>query len=131
MLKILFKMKSKPLILITNDDGITAPGIKDAENLTNIKKELKKRGYTKPLIADIHYQPKAAEIAARIVEKVRINPGNYVDRKRGRLQFTESEYNAELEKIRERIKPLINICKKMELQCGSDLIMVHYPKEFY
>lgn len=91
---------------------ITAPGIKEAENLANIKKELRKKGYTTPLIADIHYQPKAAEVAARIVEKVRINPGNYVDRKQGRLQFTESEYNAELEKIRERIKPLIHICKE-------------------
>jgi (E)-4-hydroxy-3-methylbut-2-enyl-diphosphate synthase len=91
---------------------ITAPGIKEAKNLANIKKELRKKGYTTPLIADIHYQPKAAEVAARIVEKVRINPGNYVDRKQGRLQFTESEYNAELEKIRERIKPLIHICKE-------------------
>ena len=91
---------------------ITAPGVKEAENLANIKKELKNKGYYTPLIADIHYQPKAAEIAARIVEKVRINPGNYVDRKRGRLQFTESEYNTELDKIRERIKPLINICKE-------------------
>lgn len=91
---------------------ITAPGLKEAENLVNIKRELKRKGYTTPLIADIHYQPKAAEIAARIVEKVRINPGNYVDRKRGKLKFTESEYLAELEKIRERIKPLISICKE-------------------
>ena len=91
---------------------ITAPGVKEAENLANIKKELKKRGYTTPLIADIHYQPKAAEIAARIIEKVRINPGNYVDRKRGRINYSESEYLAELEKIKERIKPLINICKE-------------------
>lgn len=90
---------------------ITAPGVKEAENLANIKKELKNQGYATPLIADIHYQPKAAEIAARIVEKVRINPGNYVDRKRGKLKFTESEYQAELDKIRERIKPLISICK--------------------
>ncbi len=90
---------------------ITAPGVKEAENLANIKRELKNKGYSTPLIADIHYQPKAAEIAARIVEKVRVNPGNYVDRKRGRFQFTESEYLAELEKIREKIKPLISICK--------------------
>lgn len=90
---------------------ITAPGVKEAKNLTNIKKELKKKGFNVPLIADIHYQPKAAEVAARIVEKVRINPGNYIDRKRGKLNFTESEYITELEKIRDRIKPLINICK--------------------
>ena len=90
---------------------ITAPGVEEAENLANIKRELKNKGYTTPLIADIHYQPKAAEIAARIVEKVRINPGNYIDRKIGKLNFTEAEYNTELEKIKDRIKPLINICK--------------------
>jgi len=91
---------------------ITASGIKEAKYLAVIKKELKKRGPDTPIIADIHYQPKAAEVAARLVEKVRINPGNYIDRKRGRLNFTESEYNAELEKIRERIRPLISICKE-------------------
>lgn len=91
---------------------ITAPGVKEAENLANIKKELRKKGYHTPLIADIHYQPKAAEIAARIVEKIRINPGNYVDRKRGKVKFTESEYQAELEKIKDKIKPLVSICKE-------------------
>ncbi|MBN2172568.1 MAG: (E)-4-hydroxy-3-methylbut-2-enyl-diphosphate synthase [Bacteroidales bacterium] len=101
---------------------ITAPGVKEAENLAEIKKELKKRGYEVPLIADIHYQPKAAEISARIVEKVRINPGNYVDRKKGKIQYTDSEYQAEIEKIRERIKPLINICKEngTALRIGSN-----------
>ncbi len=90
---------------------ITAPGVKEAMHLQVIKDELKKRGYDVPLIADIHYQPKAAEIAARIVEKVRINPGNYTDRKKGTLSFNEEEYQAELGKIRERFIPLINICK--------------------
>ena len=63
------------------------------------------------MIADIHYNPKAAEIAAQYVEKVRINPGNYTDRKTGKLDFTEAEYLNEIEKIRERLKPLIQICK--------------------
>ncbi len=91
---------------------ITAPGVKEAENLHVIKNELRKRGFNTPLIADIHYLPKAALIAARFVEKVRINPGNYVDRKRGKLSFSESEYNAEIDKIRERIKPLVEVCKQ-------------------
>src|SRR3954468_4151926 len=61
---------------------ITAPSKKEAENLLNIKNELHKRGYKTPLIADIHFTPNAAEIAARIIEKVRVNPGNYVDKKK-------------------------------------------------
>jgi len=91
---------------------ITAPGIKEAKNLRIIKKELKVRGYETPLIADIHYQPKAALIAAKYVEKVRINPGNYIDRKRGKSNFTEAEYNEEIDKIRDRLKPLIDVCKQ-------------------
>ena len=91
---------------------ITAPGIKEAENLANIKNELVKRGYQTPLIADIHFNPKAAEIAASIVEKVRINPGNYVDRNTGKFEFTDKEYQEELQRISERIFPLIEICKK-------------------
>jgi len=91
---------------------ITAPGIKEAENLRIIKKELKARGFKTPLIADIHYQPKAALIAARYVEKVRINPGNYIDRKKGKPGFTEAEYNEEIDKIRNRLKPLIDVCKQ-------------------
>ena len=91
---------------------ITAPGIKEAKNLRIIKKELKVRGYETPLIADIHYQPKAALIAAKYVEKVRINPGNYIDRKRGKSNFTEVEYNEEIDKIRDRLKPLIDVCKQ-------------------
>ena len=91
---------------------ITAPGIAEAENLYNIKNELAKRGCTVPLVADIHYNPKAAEIAAGIVEKVRINPGNYVDRNVGKISYTDTEYNAEIEKISERLSTLIDICKK-------------------
>lgn len=91
---------------------ITAPGVKEAENLANIKNELIKRGYHTPLIADIHFNPKVAEIAAAIVEKVRINPGNYVDRNTGKFEFTDKEYQEELERISERIFPLIEICKK-------------------
>lgn len=90
---------------------ITAPFVKDALNLKNIKEELLSKGYKNPLIADIHYLPKAADIAAGIVEKVRINPGNYIDRKRGRMSFSEEEYHDEINKIRQRIQPLIKICK--------------------
>lgn len=90
---------------------ITAPSKKEAENLRNIKDELRKRGYTTPLIADIHFTPNAAEIAARIVEKVRVNPGNYVDKKKFEfIEYTDSEYNEEIERIRERFTPLVKIC---------------------
>ncbi len=92
---------------------ITAPSIREAENLKNIKAELKRRGYSVPLIADIHYTPNAAEVAARIVEKIRINPGNFVDKKKFQsLEFTDSEYEEELEKIREKFVPLIKVCKE-------------------
>ncbi len=91
---------------------ITAQGIKEAENLAIIKAELQKRGYNVPIIADIHFNPKAAETAARIVEKVRINPGNYVDRNRGKANYSQAEYKAEIKRIETRLSPLINICKK-------------------
>lgn len=92
---------------------ITAPSKKDAENLLNIKNELVKRGYTTPLVADIHFTPNAAEIAARIVEKVRINPGNYIDKKKFELlEYSDGEYQEEIERIRERFTPLIRICKQ-------------------
>jgi (E)-4-hydroxy-3-methylbut-2-enyl-diphosphate synthase len=92
---------------------ITAPSKKEAENLLNIKNELHKRGYTTPLIADIHFTPNAAEIAARIVEKVRVNPGNYVDKKKfERIEYTDAEYAEEIERIRERFTPLVKICKQ-------------------
>src|SRR6195952_2452020 len=80
---------------------ITAPSKNEAENLLNIKNELRKRGYATPLIADIHFTPNAAEIAARIVEKVRVNPGNYVDKKKFELiDYTDAEYIEETERIR-------------------------------
>ena len=92
---------------------ITAPGIAEAENLKTIKKKLRSMGYPVPLIADIHFSAKAAEIAARYVEKIRINPGNYADKKQFKqLEYTDLEYNFELERISERIKPLIEICKQ-------------------
>src|SRR5476651_2251525 len=79
---------------------ITAPSIKEAQNLADIKKELRARGYNTPLVADIHFTPNAAEVAARIVEKVRINPGNYADKKKfDQLTYTTSEYQAELDRI--------------------------------
>ncbi len=92
---------------------ITAPSKKEAENLQQIKDELRKRGYDIPLIADIHFTPNAAEIAARIVEKVRVNPGNYVDKKKfEQLEYTDIEYAEEIERIRERFTPLVKICKE-------------------
>ncbi len=92
---------------------ITAPSKKEAENLRNIKNELNKRGYTTPLVADIHFTPNAAEIAATIIEKVRVNPGNYVDKKKfEQIEYTDAEYAEEIERIRERFTPLVKICKE-------------------
>ncbi len=92
---------------------ITAPSVKEAQNLENIRKELRARGYTTPLVADIHFTPNAAELAARIVEKVRINPGNYADRKRFEfIDYTDEAYAAELERIRAKFLPLVRICKE-------------------
>ena len=92
---------------------ITAPSKKEAENLLNIKNELRKRGYSTPLVADIHFTPNAAEIAARIVEKVRINPGNYIDKKKFEfIEYTDADYQEEIDRIRERFTPLIRICKE-------------------
>ena len=101
---------------------ITAQGIKEAENLAVIKAELQARGYNAPIIADIHFNPKAAETAARIVEKVRINPGNYVDRNRGKVNYSKADYKAEIKRIETRLGPLINICKKhgTALRIGSN-----------
>ncbi|NLT51062.1 MAG: (E)-4-hydroxy-3-methylbut-2-enyl-diphosphate synthase [Ignavibacteria bacterium] len=114
---------------------ITAPSIKEAENLKNIKDELRKRGYNVPLIADIHFTPNAAETAARLIEKVRVNPGNYVDKKKfQQIEYTDKEYNEEIERIRERFSPLVKICKEYgtALRIGtnhgslSDRIMSRY-----
>jgi len=114
---------------------ITAPSIKEAENLGNIKKELKYRGYQVPLVADIHFTPNAAEVAARIVEKVRVNPGNYADKKKfDQLTYSDSEYQAELDRIYKKFAPLVKICKEYgtAMRIGtnhgslSDRIMSHY-----
>ncbi len=91
---------------------ITATDIKAAQNLYNIKNELAKRNSSIPLIADIHFNPNVALVAAEIVDKVRINPGNYFERNKSSLSLSEKEYNEELDKIKERLFPLIEICKK-------------------
>ncbi len=114
---------------------ITAPSKKDAENLRNIKEGLSKRGYSTPIVADIHFTPIAAEIAAGIVEKVRINPGNYADRKKfKKYDFSDESYRLEIKRIRDRFIPLLEICKSNNtaLRIGtnhgslSDRIMSHY-----
>src|ERR1700743_1011308 len=92
---------------------ITAPSIKEAQNLAEIKKPLRARGYNTPLVADIHFTPNAAEVAARIVEKVRVNPGNYADKKRfDQIDYTDAEYQAELERIYQKFSPLVKVCKE-------------------
>ena len=114
---------------------ITAPSIKEAENLANIKKELRYRGYHVPLVADIHFTPNAAESAARIVEKVRVNPGNYADKKKfENIGYTQLAYQAELDRIYKKFIPLVKICKEYgtAMRIGtnhgslSDRIMSHY-----
>ncbi len=92
---------------------ITAPSKNEAENLLLIKNQLRAAGYETPLIADIHFTPNAAEIAARIVEKVRVNPGNYIDKKKfDFIEYTDAAYSAEVSRIRERFTPLLRICKE-------------------
>ena len=93
---------------------LTAQGVKEAENLMNINAALRQDGYMVPLIADIHFNPKVADVAAQYVEKVRINPGNYVDAARTfkHLEYTDEEYAQELRKIRDRFVPFLNICKE-------------------
>lgn len=94
---------------------ITARNVEEARNLANIKKELRSCGIEVPLIADIHFNPEAAVVAAQIVDKVRINPGNYVDRPtagKKRIAFTEADYQSELDRIAERLQPLIKICNE-------------------
>jgi len=92
---------------------ITAPSKTEAENLAAIKASLSAQGYTTPIVADIHFTPNAAEIAATIIEKVRVNPGNYVDKKKfEQIEYTDEEYVEEIERIRERFTPLVLICKE-------------------
>ena len=92
----------------------TAQGERDAQNLQNIRKALNEKGYTTPLIADIHFNPKAADVAALFVEKVRINPGNYIDkvRKFENIEYSEEEYTKELIKIRDRFVPFLKLCRE-------------------
>jgi (E)-4-hydroxy-3-methylbut-2-enyl-diphosphate synthase len=92
---------------------ITAPSKRDAENLQNIKDQLRAKGYDAPLVADIHFTPNAAEVAARIVEKVRVNPGNYADKKKfEHIEYNNETYSQELERIKKRFVPLVRICKE-------------------
>ena len=115
---------------------LTAQGVREAENLKTIKEEVRKLGYDTPLVADIHFNPRAAEAAARNIEKVRINPGNFVDKVKtfATYEYTDEEYAREIEKIRERLLPLLEICKEHNtaLRIGvnhgslSDRIMSRY-----
>ncbi|MEQ9403628.1 MAG: (E)-4-hydroxy-3-methylbut-2-enyl-diphosphate synthase [Cyclobacteriaceae bacterium] len=114
---------------------ITAPSIKEAQNLENIKNELIKRGCNVPLVADIHFTPNAAELAATIVEKVRVNPGNYADKKKfEEIEYTDDAYASELRRIEDKFSPLVEICKanKTAMRIGtnhgslSDRIMSRY-----
>jgi len=92
---------------------ITAPSKREAENLRTIKEEIRNCGYKTPIVADIHFTPNAALIAATIVEKVRINPGNYADRKKfDYIEYTDASYEQELDRIRERFIPLVKVCKE-------------------
>ena len=92
---------------------LTTQGVKEAENLMNINAALRQDGYMTPLVADVHFNPKVADVAAQYAEKVRINPGNYVDSARTfkHLEYTDEEYAQELRKIRDRFVPFLNICK--------------------
>ena len=93
---------------------LTAQGVREAENLRNIKQQLRDKGYSTPLSADIHFNPRAAEAAAKIVEKVRINPGNFVDKQKtfAQLEYTDEEYLQELQKIRVKVVDFLNVCKE-------------------
>jgi len=92
---------------------ITAPSKNEAENLLIIKDELRRLDYNIPLVADIHFTPNAAEIAAKIIEKVRVNPGNYVDKKKfEQIDYSDAEYAEEIDRIKERFTPLVLICKE-------------------
>ena len=92
---------------------ITAPNSRQAQNLQNIKDKLRDMGYSTPLIADIHFTPSAAEIAAQIVEKVRINPGNYADKKKFKIrEYNDKEYQLEIDRIHDKFSPLVKLCKK-------------------
>lgn len=102
---------------------LTAPSKKEAENLGKIKTELNAMGYDTPLVADIHFTPNAAEIAAKLIEKVRVNPGNYADKKKfEEIDFTDEAYEAELKRIEQKFRPLVEICKqyKTAMRIGTN-----------
>ncbi|MDP6169071.1 MAG: (E)-4-hydroxy-3-methylbut-2-enyl-diphosphate synthase, partial [Candidatus Marinimicrobia bacterium] len=114
---------------------VTAPSIKEAKNLKSIRDDLRAKGYDVPIVADIHFTPNAAMVAASIVEKVRINPGNYADRKKfEQHEYSDGSYLEELERIRDRFVPLVKICKEngTAMRIGtnhgslSDRILSHY-----
>ena len=114
---------------------LTAPSIKDAKNLYNIKNGIIQKGYNIPLVADIHFTPNAAIEAAKIVEKVRINPGNFSDKKKfQKYNYSKTEYLDELQRIEDKFLPLIDVCKhhKTAMRIGtnhgslSDRIMSYY-----
>src|SRR5438034_1891160 len=114
---------------------ITAPTVKDAANLQNIVRGLRERGCDVPIVADIHFKPEAAMEAAKWVDKVRINPGNYADSKKFKIvEYTDEQYAAELERIRERFTPLVRLCRQrgIAMRIGtnhgslSDRIMNRY-----
>ena len=114
---------------------ITAPNKKEAQNLLEIKNQLRDRGVDTPLVADIHFTPNAAEVAAQIVEKVRVNPGNYADKKKfEEIEYTDQSYDDELIRIEEKFTPLVKICKEngVAMRIGtnhgslSDRIMSRY-----
>ena len=99
---------------------ITAPTVKDAANLQHIVRGLRARGCDVPIVADIHFKPEAALEAAKWVEKVRINPGNYADSKKFKIiEYTDEQYAAELQRIRERFTPLVRLCSNAVLRCAS------------
>ena len=92
---------------------LTAPSKKEAENLRDIRQALVDKGYNTPLVAYIHFTPNAAEIAARIVEKVRVNPGNYADKKRfEEIEYSDASYQDELNRIEDKFTPLVLLCKE-------------------
>src|SRR3982751_1444639 len=114
---------------------ITAPTVKDAANLEHIVRGLRERGCNVPIVADIHFKPEAAMEAAKWVDKVRINPGNYADKKKFKIiEYTDEQYAAEIERIRERFAPLVQLCKNrnVAMRIGtnhgslSDRIMNRY-----
>lgn len=115
---------------------LTTQGVREAENLRNIHRELREKGYTTPLSADIHFNPRAALVAATVAEKVRINPGNFVDKQKtfAKLEYSDEDYALELEKIRDKVVPFLNVCKEngTAVRIGvnhgslSDRIMTRY-----